>query len=63
MYTWMTNCARDSGCGCPPKTPQSRYDLLLKDGYVIDPKNRTSAVRDVAIRDGKVAAVSPEIPA
>jgi L-seryl-tRNA(Ser) seleniumtransferase len=42
---------------------QSRYDLLLKDGYVIDPKNRTSAVRDVAIRDGKVAAVSPEIPA
>ena len=42
---------------------QSRYDLLLKGGHVIDPKNRTSAVRDVAIRDGKVAAVSPEIPA
>jgi len=42
---------------------QSRYDLLLKGGHVIDPKNRTSAVRDVAIRDGNVAAVSPEIPA
>src|SRR5579864_1822583 len=42
---------------------QSRYDLLLKGGHVIDPKNHTSAVRDVAIRDGKVAAVSPEIPA
>ena len=42
---------------------QSRYDLLLKGGHVIDPKNRTSAVRDIAIRDGNVAAVSPEIPA
>jgi dihydroorotase len=42
---------------------QPRYELLLKGGHVIDPKNRTSAIRDVAIRDGKVAAVSPDMPA
>jgi len=29
---------------------QSRYDLLLKGGHVIDPKNHTNAIRDIAIR-------------
>ena len=42
---------------------QPRYDLLLKGGHVIDPKNRIDAVRDVAIKDGKVAAVAPSIAA
>ena len=32
---------------------QARYDLLLKGGHVIDPKNKISEVRDVAIRDGR----------
>lgn len=41
---------------------QQRYDLLLKGGHVIDPKNDISAVRDVAIRDGKIAAVAANIP-
>src|SRR5262245_38653903 len=40
---------------------QEKYDLLLRGGHVIDPRNRVSAVRDVAIRDGKVAAVAPTI--
>ena len=39
------------------------YDLLLKGGHLIDPKNRISGVRDVAIREGKVAAVSNSISA
>ena len=39
------------------------YDLLLKGGHVIDGKNRISAVRDVAIRDGKIAEVAANIPA
>jgi dihydroorotase len=34
------------------------YDLLLKGGHVIDGKNHISAVRDVAIKSGKVAAVA-----
>ena len=40
---------------------QPAYDLLLKGGHVIDPRNRISAVRDVAIRDGRIAAVAPDI--
>jgi len=42
---------------------QVSYDLLLKGGHVIDPKNRLSAVRDVAIRGDKIAAVAENIPA
>src|SRR5512143_4349080 len=38
-----------------------KYDLLLQGGHVIDPKSGTSAVRDVAIADGKIAAVAPSI--
>jgi dihydroorotase len=41
---------------------QARYDLLLKGGHVIDPKNQISEVRDVAIRDGVIAAVVRDIP-
>src|SRR5437764_15110365 len=37
------------------------YDLLIKGGHVIDGKNRISAVRDVAIKDGKIAAVAANI--
>ena len=40
---------------------QQKYDLLLKGGHVIDPRNRISAVRDVAIANGKVAAIAANI--
>ena len=40
---------------------QQKYDLLLKGGHVIDPKNKISAIRDVAIANGKVAAVAAKI--
>ena len=42
---------------------QQKYDLLLKGGHVIDPRNRISAVRDVAIANGKIAAVAANIAA
>jgi len=42
---------------------QTQYDLVLKGGHVIDPKNNISAVRDVAISQGKIAAVAANIPA
>jgi dihydroorotase len=42
---------------------QTDYDVLLKGGHVIDGKNGISAVRDVAIKDGKIAAVTTNIPA
>src|SRR5579884_1767140 len=37
------------------------YDLLLQGGHVVDAKNKISAVRDVAIKDGRIAAVAPRI--
>ena len=40
---------------------EPRYDLLLRGGHVIDPRSGISAVRDVAIAAGKVAAVAPKI--
>jgi dihydroorotase len=42
---------------------QGQYDLLLKGGHVIDPKNNIDAVRDVAIQGGKIAAVESNIAA
>lgn len=45
-----------------PCIAQVRYDLLLQGGHVVDPKNQLSAERDVAIRDGNIAAISEHIP-
>jgi dihydroorotase len=42
---------------------QTEYDLLLKGGRVLDPKNKINAVLDVAIAGGKIAAVEANIPA
>ncbi len=39
------------------------YDLLLKGGHVIDPANHIDEVRDVAVFQGKIAAVGKNIPA
>ena len=39
------------------------YDLLIKNGHVVDAKNKVSAVRDVAIKDHKIAEVAANIPA
>jgi dihydroorotase len=41
---------------------QAHYDLLLQGGHVIDASSKLSAVRDVAIKDGKIAAVAAHIP-
>jgi dihydroorotase len=41
---------------------QARYDLLLQGGHVIDAGSKLSAVRDVAIKNGKIAAVAAHIP-
>jgi dihydroorotase len=40
-----------------------QYDLLIRGGHVIDPKNKVDAVADVAIAGGKIALVAPSIPA
>ena len=40
---------------------QVQYDLLLRGGHVVDGKNNLSAVRDVAVKDGRIAAVAAHI--
>ncbi len=35
-----------------------KYDLVIEGGRVIDPETRLDAIRNVGIRDGKIAAVS-----
>ena len=46
-----------------PLAAQPAYDLLLKNGHLIDPKNRISGKRDIAIQGGKVAQVADSIAA
>jgi dihydroorotase len=42
---------------------RAQYDLLLKGAHVIDPKNNINQPMDLAIADGKVAAVAASIEA
>jgi dihydroorotase len=44
-----------------PATAQPKYDVLLKGGTVIDPKNNINERRDVAITNGQIAAVEKTI--
>ena len=39
-----------------------KFDLVLKGGHVIDPKNSIDGQMDVAISDGKIAEVTEHIP-
>lgn len=40
-----------------------QYDLVLRGGHVVDPKNNVDGNFDVAIAGGKIAAIAPSIPA
>jgi dihydroorotase len=41
---------------------QPAYDLVLKGGHVVDPKNNLSGEMDVAVTAGKIARVAAGIP-
>jgi dihydroorotase len=47
----------------PPQPTTFEFDFLLKGGHVVDARNGISAVRDVGVKDGKVAAIAPDIAA
>jgi dihydroorotase len=52
-------------CSCimPVMQVQAQViDILLKGGHVIDPKNNIDSQMDIAIFDGKILQVAPEIP-
>jgi len=40
-----------------------KYDLVIKGGRVIDPSRKLDAIRDVAIAQGRIAAIEASIPA
>jgi dihydroorotase len=46
----------------PSAAAEPKYDLLLRNGHVIDPGSSLSAVRDVAIARGRIAAIEARIP-
>ena len=41
--------------------PAQKYDLVLRHGHVIDPRNHIDGPADVAVLDGKIALVAPSI--
>jgi len=47
--------------GAGSTAAEPKYDLLLRNGHVVDPRSGLSAVRDVAIAGGKIAAVESGI--
>lgn len=54
--------AAQEGGPAKPVPPNSLpYDLLLKGGHVLDPKNKIDGLRDVGIKDGKIAAVGEHL--
>jgi dihydroorotase len=47
----------------PHALAAAKYDLIVKGGRVIDPARKLDAIRDVAIADGRIAAVAANIRA
>jgi len=47
----------------PGAMQAQEYDLLIKNGHVIDPKNHVNAKMDIAIAGGKIAKVGNDISA
>ncbi|MGE5326810.1 MAG: amidohydrolase family protein [Deltaproteobacteria bacterium] len=50
----------------PPRNMSAapaKYDLILRGGRVIDPSRKLDAIRDVAVANGRIAAVAANVPA
>ncbi len=46
-----------AACG-PSEPAQDRYDLVVQDGRVMDPESGLDAIRNVGIRNGRIAVIS-----
>lgn len=51
------------GAGPATRLFAAKYDLLIRGGRVVDPAGRRDAVADVAISQGRIAAVARDLPA
>ncbi|HEY3937809.1 MAG TPA: amidohydrolase/deacetylase family metallohydrolase [Bryobacteraceae bacterium] len=49
------------GSVCFTTSAQTQYDLLIQGGHMVDAKNHINGTRDVAMKDGKIAAVADHI--
>src|SRR6185436_4990468 len=49
--------------GFNPADPGLKYELVIANGDVVDPVQKTRAKRDIGIRFGQIAAIAPSIPA
>jgi len=47
----------------PSSIRAAEYDLVIRNGHVIDPAQKIDRLADVAIRAGKIASIGPKIPA
>jgi dihydroorotase len=48
-------------CFGPTLVQAQNYDIVIKGGHVLDPKNNLNTVMDIAIADGKIAQVAKNI--
>jgi dihydroorotase len=46
-----------------PFPTATKYDLVIKGGRVLDASQKIDRILDVAIRQGKITALQPDIPA
>jgi dihydroorotase len=56
LFAWIALLALTATADAQPI-----YDLLLRGGHVIDARNHVDAVMDVAIKNGHVARVAPNL--
>jgi dihydroorotase len=58
-FLWATAAAVLAALPLHAQNPE--FDLLIRNGHVIDPKNGVDAMMDVAVAGGKIAAVAANL--
>ena len=53
--------ATAASIGIPRVFGAAKYDLIVKGGRVVDPSRKLNAIRDVAIANGRIAAIGGNI--
>ena len=59
----VAGAASLSGFARLPELRAAEYDVLITGGRVIDPARKVDRIADVAIANGKIAALRPGLPA